>query len=157
MVADLNNAFSLAGRLALVALCVASAAVHAEDLPDPTMPASEYGTEAKASSNSSSLQSIFISPTRRAAIINGQMIELGAKLGDVKLIEVDEGSVVLEGAQGRRVLSLFPKIKVNREMKASLVKTEINPAGTAADSKAAPGNKPHKGWPTGGRKKEEAK
>ena len=59
------------------------------------------------------LQSILISKTRRAAIIDGENVELGGKYGDAKLIEVNEGHVVLRGVQGRRVvMTLFPDVKI---------------------------------------------
>lgn len=98
-------------RLALL-LCALARAAMAQELLDPTMPPADPGSAAKAAA--SELRSIIISPTRRAAIIGGQTLELGAKLGDVRLIEVNTGSVVLEGVQGRRVLTLFPSIKTNK-------------------------------------------
>jgi hypothetical protein len=66
------------------------------------------------------LQSVIISGQRRAAIIDGETVELGGKHGDATLIEVNEGSVVLKGAQGRQVLTLFPGVKMNsrKETKA---------------------------------------
>lgn len=58
------------------------------------------------------LTSIIISTTRRAAIIDGETVELGDKHGADRLIEVNEGGVVLKGAQGRQVLTLFPDVKM---------------------------------------------
>ena len=43
----------------------------------------------------SGLHSIIISKTRRAAIIDGQTVELGEEHGNAKLVEVNEGNVVL--------------------------------------------------------------
>jgi len=80
-------------------------------LIDPTRPPAELS----ASTVPSELQSIIISPTRRAAIINGQTVELGGKAGDVRLIEVSEGSVVLQGEKGRQVLTLFPNVKIDKK------------------------------------------
>ncbi|OGS92789.1 MAG: hypothetical protein A2X75_04630 [Gallionellales bacterium GWE2_58_10] len=66
------------------------------------------------------LTSIIISTTRRAAIIDGETVELGDKHGNDRLIEVNEGGVVLKGAQGRQVLTLFPDVKMvsKRKVKA---------------------------------------
>ena len=83
----------------------------AQILIDPTRPP----TELSASAVPSDLQSIIISPSHRAAIINGQTVELGGKAGDVKLIEVNEGSVVLQGEKGRQVLTLFPNVKIDKK------------------------------------------
>jgi hypothetical protein len=78
----------------------------------------------------SGLQSTIISESRRAAIIDGKTVELGAKHGNDWLIEVNEGSVVLEGAEKRRVLTLFPEVKITqREVKIKNVspKSEAPP------------------------------
>lgn len=105
--------------------CLLSSAfcpLYAEDLPDPTRPPAMILAPNAASGQgavenrwSSGLQTIIISESRRAAIIDGQTVELGAKHGDAKLIEVNEGSVMLQGAQGRQVLSLFPDVKISRK------------------------------------------
>ena len=92
----------------------------AESLIDPTRPPSELSV----SGAPSDLQSIIISPKRRAAIINGQTVELGGKAGDVKLIEVKEGSVVLQGAKGRQVLTLFPNVNINKKAVLPPIKDE---------------------------------
>jgi len=99
--------------------------LHAEKLPDPTRPpsgiyTSASGVGAKASqggrttarSRSSGLRTIIISGTRRAAIIDGKTVELGEKHGKARLIEVNEGSVVLQRAKSKQVLTLFPRVKI---------------------------------------------
>ena len=60
------------------------------------------------------MQSIIISPQYRAAIINGETVSLGGKYGDSRLVEVRENSVVLQNAQGRRVMELFPKVSIKK-------------------------------------------
>lgn len=94
----------------------------AEDFPDPTQPpaginavSSGQGAAAVVVGQTVSparrgLQSIIISPVRRAAIINGETVELGEKAGRSKLVEVSESGVVLQGARGRQVLTLFPGV-----------------------------------------------
>jgi hypothetical protein len=102
--------------------------LHAEDLPDPTRPpasifAPAAGTGREATENlSTGLHSIIISATRRAAIIDGQTVELGEEHGNARLIEVNEGSVVLQRAQSRQVLTLFPDVKITNR---KLVKREL--------------------------------
>lgn len=100
----------------IAVLCLLSSAFcYAEDLPDPTRPPAVLQTAGVMQEKpSSGLQSVLISVNHRAAIIDGEMVELGKKHGDAKLIEVNEGSVVLQGAQGRQVLSLFPGVKISR-------------------------------------------
>lgn len=97
--------------------------LHAEDLPDPTRPPASIfapnagaGAGREATENQSSgLHTIIISETRRAAIIDGQTVELGGVHRDAKLIEVNEGGVVLQRAQSRQVLTLFPGVKITRK------------------------------------------
>lgn len=96
--------------------------VHAaENLTDPTRPptmivAPEAAVGAGAEGiQASGLRSIIISKTRRAAIIDGETIELGKKHGDARLVEVNEGSVVLRGPQGRQVLTLFPDVSITKK------------------------------------------
>ena len=95
----------------------------AEEFPDPTRPPASIlmpvaGTETGRGERaipSSGLHSVFISETRRAAIIDGQTVELGDEHGGARLIEVNEGGVVLQRAHGRQVLMLFPDVKIIRK------------------------------------------
>lgn len=116
----------------LLLLGMASGTVLAETLPDPTRPPAEISLDSTFSgqggrSVDSGLQSIIISPWRRAAIINGKTVELGEKYGNAKLVEVSERGVVLQGKQGRQTLALFPGVRL--EMKKD---KSVNQAGKAA-------------------------
>ncbi|MCR4304046.1 MAG: hypothetical protein NUV63_07470 [Gallionella sp.] len=91
-------------------------------MPDPTRPPamilSTDGVPAQGVVEnrwSSGLQTIIISASRRAAIIDGKTVELGAKHGNARLIEVNEGNVVLQKARSRQVLTLFPGVKISRK------------------------------------------
>lgn len=106
--------------LATCVLCLAPVAA-AESLPDPTRPPIDLGAAtggaaeaAPAAAAPRGLQSTIISPHYRAAIINGETVRLGGKSGDSRLIEVREGSVVLQSAQGRRVMELFPGVRIKQ-------------------------------------------
>lgn len=109
---------------ALWALTIALNAwsVNAADLPDPTRPPAslvQASDEALLGQKvtvtpSAGLQSTLISSTRRAAIIDGKTVELGAKHGEAQLIEVNEGNVVLQNGSVRQVLSLFPDVNMTR-------------------------------------------
>jgi MSHA biogenesis protein MshK len=114
-------------------LCVASFAVSAQEtLPDPTRQPAELSVlpvsavSATAPLNTS-LQSIMISHDRRAAIINGQLVKEGDLVGDATLVEVNEGSVVLQGAKGKQVLTLFPGVDIKKKEKASPNSQEFAP------------------------------
>lgn len=120
----------MAGRMTIrrqgvgaTALLLISAFCFADDLPDPTRPPSSIFVHAdgvKAGREAmeyqaSGLHSIIISDTRRAAIIGGQTVELGGEYGKARLIEVNENGVVLQSAQSRQVLTLFPDVKMTRK------------------------------------------
>ena len=114
-----------------------SFAASAEGLPDPTMPPSFIlgtgaGTTApgqwSTQSRSTGLQTIIISKSRRAAIIDGQTVELGAKHGSATLVEINEGSVILQGGQSRQLLTLFPGVTISRKAEPSKGSQETQPS-----------------------------
>jgi hypothetical protein len=99
-----------------------SSSLYAEDLPDPTRPPASIfappvaGVAQEApENNSTGLRTIIISGTRRAAIIDGKTVELGGEHGNARLVEVNDGSVVLQRAKSRQVLTLFPDVKLTRK------------------------------------------
>lgn len=119
MAASLNKL-----RLVATLLCLSGAAFAGEVLPDPTKPAVEIPYPAEAGIDNTAnvvpiakregLQSVFISPHHRAAIINGDTVTLGGKVGDATLVEIREDSVVLQSVQGKRVMELFPGVHLNK-------------------------------------------
>ena len=86
----------------------------AEALPDPTRPpvllvAPE---DAKVAAPASPvLQSVLISPVRRVATINGQIVKIGDKIGDARVVRVAESEVVLQNGKDVQVLKLFPDVE----------------------------------------------
>ena len=127
MAADLKIFFRVAAiysepscGLVMLALLIVPGIAIAQALTDPTRPPVEISAPpalvGQAAVVDSGLQSVIISPTRRAAIINGRTVELGANHGDARLVEVSESGVVLEGAQGRQALMLFPGVDLKRKV-----------------------------------------
>jgi len=100
-------------------LLLSTAAALAEDLPDPTRPPAAIAAPVDSSvvepPKPAGLQSVIISKNRSAAIIDGQTIELGGKYGDVRLIEVSDTGVILQGARGKRVMNLFPDVSMSKK------------------------------------------
>ena len=132
----------------LLLLCAVSSAASAQALTDPTRPPAEISAPPPqtAAPKESGLQSVIISPARRAAIINGQTVELGAKQGDAKLVEVSESGVILQGPQGRRVLALFPgvdmkKTELPQQQKNKNVKPVLSNVEERAAKKSQPAHK----------------
>lgn len=117
-------------------LVMAISCAYAEDMTDPTRPPANISAPVatgSAPAKAAGLQSIIISKNRRAAIIDGETVELGGKHGDMKLLEVNEGSVVLSGAQGRQVLTLFPDVKITS--KQEIKTNQASPVGEARTGK----------------------
>ena len=129
-------------------MALLSVAATAEELADPTRPPASLTAPVAAPASGvpeirpARLQSIFISKTRRAAIIDGESVELGGKYGDAKLIEVNEGSVILRGAQGRQVMTLFPDVKITGKQETK-IKPQL-PAGEVRSGKQKSGPVTHK-------------
>jgi MSHA biogenesis protein MshK len=124
----------------VVALVLLSAAAQAETLPDPTRPPAELGATAitpGAALAEEVLQSVILSPGRHAAIISGQLVRVGESYGDAKLVEVGEGQAILKGAEGRRVLRLFPEVALVRKSEAQ---GTAGVAGTVGMQKKAGAN-----------------
>jgi hypothetical protein len=90
----------------------------AQELLDPTRPAvsldSTSGVISVGShSTAQRLSMIIIKDSQRAAIIDGRIFELGDRYGSSKVIEVNANNIVLQSAAGRRVMQLFPTVKMN--------------------------------------------
>ena len=56
------------------------------------------------------LQSVIISEASRSAIISGEHVMLGGKIGQARLVKVSEAAVVLLTGASRRTLKLFPGV-----------------------------------------------
>ena len=131
-------AFSLENSAILITgyiFCLFSVPCYAEELPDPTRPPAIISIPTTMELPPSGLQSIIISKTRRAAIIDGETVELRGKHGDATLIEVSENSVVLQGAQGRQVLTLFPDVKIMQKDIQATPKSSVQEGGVAQKTK----------------------
>jgi hypothetical protein len=60
----------------------------------------------------SGVQTVILRPgSKSAAVINGQYVEVGGKLGDKRVTKITESEVVLTGAGGREVLKVTPAIE----------------------------------------------
>ena len=124
------------GMALCIALCAAMSSAMAQGLNDPTRPPTGFaiGDPDAAGDGGGGLvlQSVMISPTGRAAIINGEMVKLGQKYGDAVLIKVAENEVVLKSGAGTQVLKMYPGIE----------KREIAPPADQAAPRRGRGQRP---------------
>lgn len=111
MAGGLNPGLILAA-LPLLWLCGWSNAAVAQ-LADPTRPALSPAQAADAPADPAAaaggLQSVILRKGGRpAALINGEVVELGGKLGEARLVKIGEDAVVLRGPAGEETLRLTP-------------------------------------------------
>ena len=110
----------MAGRLMrssptlAVLICVVTASTAtAQALRDPTRPpsmASARGVAGRSEQSAWILQSVLISPERRYAIINGEVVKLGGSIAGAELVAVAEERVTLRTQDGLRIVHLFPDV-----------------------------------------------
>jgi MSHA biogenesis protein MshK len=113
-----------AGLLALL-LAVRTGMGFAQALPDPTRPpaaAEAVATPTAASPAPAGLQTIIRRQgAKPAALINGEYVELGGRIGETRLVKVGEDRVVLEGPSGREELRLAPGVEKKMQAAAEPV------------------------------------
>jgi len=111
-------------------LALLPAVASAQITTDPTRPPAQAAAEVPQGAVANQLQSVMISPTRKAAIINGVVVELGQKYGDAVLMRVGEDEVVLKSGDSQQVLKLHPAV----EKKVEVARAE--PVTPAAEKSA---------------------
>jgi MSHA biogenesis protein MshK len=105
-------------RIVQLLFAVSLAAVaFAQPLPDPTRPpagvagSGDIGGEA-STTGVRQLNSIILRPgSKPRALIGGEWVELGQKMGDAKVVKISVNRVELRGPQGREVLLLHPDVE----------------------------------------------
>lgn len=105
----------LASCLAML-LAAAASAQGSMPLADPTRPPTvgrETATEAAdaAAPAGPRLESVLISPTRRAVVISGQPVAAGGRYGEATVETITESAVVLRYADRRQTLELLPGLR----------------------------------------------
>lgn len=93
----------------LTALLFASVA-QAAPFADPTQPPAARDAAEGLMSAGPRIESILIAPDRRLAVISGQQVTIGSRVGAALVVDITETEVVLRGADGERTLKLFPEL-----------------------------------------------
>jgi MSHA biogenesis protein MshK len=95
-----------------VTFMAAASTAFAQALRDPTRPpiASKRGVMDVPEQSGWILQSVLISPERRYAIINGEIVALGGSVAGAELVAVAAERVTLRTPDGLRVVQLFPNV-----------------------------------------------
>lgn len=66
---------------------------------------------------------------KSSAVINGQYVETGGKLGDKRVLRISENEVVLQGESGREVMKVTPDIEKMPMKKAAAAKRRTMGSG----------------------------
>lgn len=99
------------------------AALAETPIPDPTRPAYFLKEPGLVPTETVyHLQSTLHSPTRTLAIINGQRVTIGGRIGNARVIAIRPGEVSVEIAGRPRTLRLTPSVQV-----APLHNAPVNP------------------------------
>ncbi|MBC8007024.1 MAG: hypothetical protein H7X76_03140 [Prolixibacteraceae bacterium] len=98
--------------LAAMICAVTASTAAAQTLRDPTRPPalSAKGAGGKIEQSGWILQSVLISPERRYAIINGEVVPIGGSIAGAELVAVAAERVTLRTREGLRVVHLFPDV-----------------------------------------------
>ncbi len=97
---------------ALLLGLMSAAVAAAQVLSDPTRPPGGQAESAEAvGSGGPVLQSVMLSPSRKIAVISGEMVALGGRYGSSKLIRLTESEAVLKNGADVMVLRLYPLVE----------------------------------------------
>ncbi|GEM_PF-2477467 len=103
-----------------VALIAAMTVAHAQSLPDPTRPPASVdkppaATDAAAAGEAAAavgFQTVVLrAGAKPTAVINGEVVMLGGRVGDATVIRISEDSVTLKSSTGKETLELIPGVK----------------------------------------------
>ena len=73
------------------------------------------------------LQSVLIAPGRSVAVVDGEMVRVGSRLGDAEVVKIDESGVVLRSSGRTETLKLLPDAKRvgNRTSRRNTIKERV--------------------------------
>lgn len=104
------------GALALAALLIAwPLGSGAQGLNDPTRPPAAVFSNAPGDTGAAAgplLQSVMISPAGSSAIIGGEIVKLGGKYGDARVVKITANEVVLRSPNGTEILRMYPEVNM---------------------------------------------
>lgn len=109
---------------ALFALGLAGPGAQAQALDDPTRPPAALWAPASAvpvGPARPQLQSVLISNKpggRRVAVIDGQVVRVGSKVGDAVVTEIRDTAVLLRRGKALETFTLYPDSKTDNQSKA---------------------------------------
>lgn len=95
--------------IAILSALSAAAVVQAAPFADPMRPPSILESAVPMAAGGPRLESVLIAPDRRIAVINGQQVTVGGKVGAAEVVRITESEVVIRSAEGTATLKLVPQ------------------------------------------------
>lgn len=90
----------------------AAGAALAQGIADPTRPPGGLAETADAiATGGPVLQSVMLSPSRKVAVISGEMVAVGGRYGASRLVSLTETEAVLKNGSETTVLRLHPLVE----------------------------------------------
>lgn len=97
---------------ALLLCSMAAGVACAQGMSDPTRPPGGLAESTEAvSAGGPVLQSVMLSPTRKVAVISGELVALGGRYGAARLVKLTESEAVLKNGADVTVLRLYPLVE----------------------------------------------
>jgi MSHA biogenesis protein MshK len=127
------------------AFAACSPLAAAQSLRDPTRPPVFFGRTGDGGIVGRSrdaewvLQSVLLSPERRYAIINGEVLALGGSVAGAELVAIREGEVTLRSGGVLRTVRLFPEVDMRSEAVPRSQQPEQNAPKPRAKVRSRPG------------------
>lgn len=124
---SIKQGMALAGTL-----IAAATAASAQGLADPTRPPASLAAPGSVpvASGGPVLQSVMLSPGRKLAMINGQVVALGGRYGSARLVRLTDSEAELKDGAETIVLSLYPQVE-----KRPVAKMQRGETGTGKTKK----------------------
>lgn len=119
-------------------------------LPDPTRPPASLAQDAPKDAQATAekigangLQTVILRKGKKpVAVINGESVELGGKLGDARLVKLSENEAVLQSENGKEVFHLTPGVeRKNVVPPVAKTRAKAKPPKKYKKTKSQPTNK----------------
>ena len=105
--------------VSVLALWCGEPAAQSGRFVDPTRPPNAIPEASGATAGEPRLQSVLIAPGRRVAVIDGQPVSVGDKIGDSTVVRIAVGEVTLRQGAETRTLKLLPDAEKVRSKRAA--------------------------------------
>jgi hypothetical protein len=94
-------------------------------MPDPTRPA--IAPASAATDDASGVHLLLVNPTRKYALVGGDLLSTGQTGSQGKLLEIRSNEVLVQSENGRETLSMSPGVVVKRPAQPLVTKTGDRP------------------------------